>query len=98
MTIEVVKCPKCASIKVIPDIEADGTFGAIWCTQCRTEFSSCTETPGDRIKTEMNALLPYARGFVLGYLVHAVFPQPYALLPMLAVCVTLILSGLGAFK
>lgn len=95
MTVEPVKCP---STNVIPDIEADGTFGAIWCTQCRTEFFSCTETPGDRIKTEMNALLPYARGFVLGYLVHAVVPQPYMLWLMLVVCGTLILSGFGALK
>lgn len=94
MTVEPVKCPKCASTRVIPDIGYDGKFGMVWCAQCKTEFHSS----GPSWKTEMNALLPYVRGFVLGYLVHAVFPQPYALLPMLAVCVTLILSGLGAFK
>ncbi len=46
----------------------------------------------------MNEVLPYARGFVLGYIVHAVVPQPYTLVLMLVACVTLILSGLGAFK
>lgn len=94
MTVEVVKCPKCASTNVIPDIGYDGKFGMVWCTQCKTEFHSS----GPSWLAGMNEILPYARGFVLGFFVHAVFPQPYALLPMLVVCVTLILSGLGAFK
>jgi hypothetical protein len=46
----------------------------------------------------MNELLPYVRGFVLGYLVHAVIPMPYAAAVMLLVCTLLILNGLRVFK
>lgn len=69
----------------------------VWCTQCMV-FSSCTEICGDRIKTKMSAAMPYMRGFVFGYLALTWIPQPYASVLMLFVCVTLILSGLGAFK
>lgn len=46
----------------------------------------------------MNELLPYVRGFVLGYLVMKFIPQPYALALMLFCCSILILNGLRVFK
>lgn len=46
----------------------------------------------------MSDLLPYVRGFVLGYLVHAYVPQPFALAVMLLGCTLLILNGLRVFK
>jgi hypothetical protein len=91
MTVEVMKCPKCGSTNCIPDIGYDGKFGMVWCAQCKTEFSSSWSAG-------IKEVLPYVRGFVLGYLVHAVIPQPYAAAVMLLVCTLLILNVLRVFK
>jgi hypothetical protein len=91
MTVEVMKCPKCGSTNCIPDIGYDGKFGMVWCAQCKTEFSSSWSAG-------IKEVLPYVRGFVLGYLAHAYVPPDYALVAALCACLVLVLSGLGVFK
>lgn len=35
---EIVSCPKCHGTNIVPDINADGSFGLMWCATCKHEF------------------------------------------------------------
>ena len=37
--IKAVACPKCKGTNIVPDIRADGSFGAMWCAACDHTFS-----------------------------------------------------------
>jgi hypothetical protein len=40
MSFDIAACPRCKGTNVVPDINADGSFGPMWCANCKHEFSA----------------------------------------------------------
>jgi len=49
MTVQIASCPKCHGTNIVPDINADGTFGTMHCMTCRNEFALKSEGVLNRI-------------------------------------------------